>query len=384
MKLHEKSLELNITHELLNLADSWYWFLTDIPLWRYWRPRYRLPFLKNPKSVAGGFHITTEGRNDPSGQAGGGYDVMIKSGVGGHLLFIQYKLGVYSVAIPDPASTFATAPHEHYKFKINSTSTNQHFLLQNLAAGIGATRRNAVVYAFPLIADMSEMEQHSGSLVRRTKFISVADIDLEAVKNGVTITRNQEHNFRIDAVDLDRCELNYFYYYYYGIDRTPEVVADLIRTSFESKLSYYISEIRKNFEEYRLSAEYINAGLQQAFGQYIRYLLHYFETAPESLSRQVKNVLGNYIDKINQVEFAGYENRKHDLKIVNAVLVALAEFQSYFEQPFHTDDSGLVIVDEVPTFQPTFLIPMTADGISFTIDSTFNVEDVENISYLIV
>lgn len=39
MDFHEKSLELNITHELLNLADSWHWFLTGIPLWRYWRLR---------------------------------------------------------------------------------------------------------------------------------------------------------------------------------------------------------------------------------------------------------------------------------------------------------------------------------------------------------
>ncbi len=81
MEFHEKSLELNITHELLNLADSWYWFLTDIPLWRYWRPRYRLPFLKFPQSSSGGFHITTEGKNDPTGEAGGGYDVRIKTGV---------------------------------------------------------------------------------------------------------------------------------------------------------------------------------------------------------------------------------------------------------------------------------------------------------------
>ena len=75
MEFHEKSLELNITHEILNLADSWYWFLTDIPLWRYWRPRYRLPFLKFPKSTSGGFHITTEGKDDPTGNAGGGFDV---------------------------------------------------------------------------------------------------------------------------------------------------------------------------------------------------------------------------------------------------------------------------------------------------------------------
>src|SRR5690554_1039010 len=93
MKFQEKTLESNITHELLNLADSWYWFLTDIPLWRYWRPRYRLPFVKHPKSTSAGFHITTEGKDDPTGNAGGGFDIRIKAGFGKHLLFIQFKKG---------------------------------------------------------------------------------------------------------------------------------------------------------------------------------------------------------------------------------------------------------------------------------------------------
>ena len=340
--------------------------------------------MKHPKSTAGGFHITTEGNNDPTGEAGGGFDVRIKSGIGGHLLFIQYKKGDYSTAIPNPASTFAAAPHEHYKFKINSTSTNQHFLLRNLAAGVGNARGNAVVYAFPLIADMNEMEQYSGKLVRRTKFISITDIDLEAVRNGVTINMNQEHSFRIDAVDLDRCELNYFYFFYNGIDRTPEVIADLIRTSFESKLSYYIAEIRKNFDEYELAPEYINYGLQRAFGQYIRYLLHYFETSPNSLSQDVKQELSNYIDNINPTEFEDYENRVHDLKIVSTVLIALADFRSYFEQPFYIAEDGHIRADELPTYQTTFLIPINSDGLNFTIDGGFTVGEIENISYLIV
>jgi hypothetical protein len=59
MQFHEKTLELNPTHELLTLADSWYWFLTDISLWR---PRYRLPFLKVPKSTSGGFISPAKGR----------------------------------------------------------------------------------------------------------------------------------------------------------------------------------------------------------------------------------------------------------------------------------------------------------------------------------
>lgn len=386
MKFHEKSLELNITHELLSLVDSWYWFLSEIPLWRYWRPRYRLPFLNYPRSTAGGFHITSEGKSDPTGEEGGGYDVRIKTGLGGHLLFIQYKLGDLITTSPDPKSIFNKAPHEHFKFKINSTRTNQHFLLRDLANGIGQTKGNAVVYAFPLISNMAELESFAGKLIRRTKFISVVDIDLQASLNKVTITKNVEHNFRVGVDNMNRCEVNFFFFLFGGADRTPEIIADIIALSFQKTLVYYVQQIEKNYKRYSLYQGYIDEGLQRAFGQYLRHLLHYFEVSPSVLdefSRSLYNQFSSVGDTLE--EFAEYSNYQRDIEIISASFSALNTFRDYMFNPMKAKGKEFVVNLEVPRYEPTIFISAQGEnGYRVAFSNDYTLEDIEGVSYLVV
>lgn len=379
MKFHEKSLELNITRELLNLADSWYWFLTDIPLWRYWRPRYRLPFLKCPKSTAAGFHITTEGKKDSTGEAGGGYDVRIKTGVGGCLLFIQYKKGEFITISPDPKSEFAKSPHEHFKFEINSTKTNQHFVLRDLSNGIGKTNGNAVVYAFPLISNMAELEANAGKLIRKTKFISIADIDAQAKANSVVFNKGQEHNFRVGKSDMNRCEVNYFYLFFSGKDRTPEIIADIIAVKFQKTLSYFINSIEKNYRNYGLFEGYIPYGVQQSFIQYIRYLLHYFEVSPSKLNI---SFLNRYAPQFPQQEFSEYENSPRDIEILFAVANALSRFEEYINTLGERPEE--IFSKDIPKYNPEFLIPCDDDGIKIRFDEKVSTEVIESINYLTI
>lgn len=382
MEFHEKSLELNITHEILNLADSWYWFLTDIPLWRYWRPRYRLPFLRFPKSSSGGFHITTEGKNDPTGNAGGGFDVRIKTGIGGHLLFIQYKKGKLVTTSPTPSSEFHNPPHDHFKFKINSTSTNQHFVLQDLANGIGAQKGNAVVYAFPLIESMLDLEQNTGKLLRKTKFVSIADIDTQAVSNNVKIKKDKEHNFRIGKFDMSRCEVNYYYYFFNGADRTIEIITDIIAIKFQKTLSYFIKEIEKNYKKYSLHEEYIPYGLRQSFVQYTRYLLHYFEVSPKKIDISfINNDSNNYY---YEDEFDNYESSNRDVLILTSVFKALEKFETFINQI----DNGIpeqLFEQKVPQYETKFLIQNNNDnGFHIKFEERKTLEALEGINYLLI
>lgn len=380
MKFQEKSLESNITHELLNLADSWYWFLTDIPLWRYWRPRYRLPFVKHPKSTSGGFHITTEGKDDPTGTEGGGFDIRIKAGFGRHLLFIQFKKGVLCNTSPDPSSEFAKAPHDHYIFEINGTTTNQHFTLRNLANGIGGQKGNAVVYAFPLIKDMSELEANAGKLVRKTKFVSIADIDREATKAKVTFTKGQTHNFRVGTPDMNRCEMNYFFFFFNEKDRAPEIISDIITTSFQKTLRYYLKEIEKNYTDYELFEGYIPFGLKQAFMQYTRYLLHYFEVSPSKLNIPFLNRDGNYF---YQNEFEEYGNNERDVQILDSTFKALSPFEEFISNL--DGNPQRIFSEKIPSYEPAFLIPSYDDnGIAITFDEENSREVIEGISYLVM
>jgi len=380
MEFHEKSLELNITHELLNLADSWFWFLTDIPLWQYWRPRYRLPFLKIPKSTSGGFHITTEGKNDPTGNAGGGFDVRIKTGLGGYLLFIQYKKGDLITTSPDNNSEFAKQPHEHFKFKINSTSTNQHFVLRDLANGIGKKKGNAVVYAFPLIADMDELEANAGKLIRMTKFISIGDIDVQAITNNVAFKKGQEHNFLVGKFDMIRCEVNYFYYFFAGKDRSADIISDIIAIKFQKTLSYFLKAIEINYKKYGLFEEYIPYGIQQSFVQYTRYLLHYFEVSPTSLDI---SFLNRYTEYFYQDEFNEYENSQRDKDVLTSVFNALSDFEKFINSIERNPEK--VFRQEIPQYKPKFLIPGNGDnGIRIKFKGQISEEVVEGINYLVI
>ena len=382
MEFHEKSLELNITHEILNLADSWYWFLTDIPLWRYWRPRHRLPFLKFPKSTSGGFHITTEGKNDPTGNAGGGYDVRIKTGSGGHLLFIQYKKGELITTSPNPKSEFNKPPHDHFKFKINGTTTDQHFVLKDLANGIGKTKGNAVVYALPLIADMDELEANAGKLIRKTKFISIADIDSQAANQNpsVSFTKGKEHNFRVGKFDLNRCEVNFFFFFFHGKDRTPEIIADIITLKFQKALSYFLKTIETNYKKYDLFEDYIAYGLQQSFVQYARYLLHYFEVSPTKLDIPfMKNSNYNFYPD----EFNEYESSPRDIEILTAVFNALGEFEKFINSIDNNPEK--VIGKEIPQYDPRFLIQSEDEnGFNIKFEDQTSFDALESINYLVI
>lgn len=380
MKFQEKTLESNITHELLNLADSWYWFLTDIPLWRYWRPRYRLPFVKHPKSTSAGFHITTEGKDDPTGNAGGGFDIRIKAGLGKHLLFIQFKKGDLITTSPNPSSEFAKPPYDHYVFEINGTSTDQHFTLRKLANGVGKNKGNAVVYAFPLIKDMDDLEANAGKLIRKTKFISIADIDKEATKAKVTFTKGQAHNFRVGTSDMNRCEVNFFFFFFGSPDRTPEIIADIIAARFQKTLAYYLKEIERNYKSYGLFEGYIPFGLRQSFIQYTRYLLHYFEVSPTKLNIPFLN---GYRDYFYQNEFEEYGNAERDIQILNATFAELSPFEEFI---FKLDDNpDRIFSEQIPTYEPKFLIPSNGDnGINIEFNADDSEEVIESVNYLVL
>jgi hypothetical protein len=380
MEFHEKTLELNITHELLNLADCWYWFLTDIPLWRYWRPKQRLPFLKFPKSTSGGFHITTEGKDDPSGNAGGGFDVRIKTGLGGHLLFIQYKKGELVTKSPDPKSEFNKSPHDHFKFKINNKTTDQHFVLRNLANGIGKTKGNAVVYALPLIADMDELEANVGKLIRKTKFISIADIDSQAAaqKPSVSFTKGKDHNFRVGKFDLNRCEVNFFFFLFFGKDRTSEIISEVIAIKFQKTLSYYLKTIETDYKKYDFFEEYFPYRLQQSFFQYTRYLLHYFEVSPTKLDIPF---IKNNINYLYQDEFNEYESTPRDIEILTSVLNELSEFEKFISSIDNNPEK--IISKNIPQYEPKFLIKIENE-IIIKFEEQTSLEIIEGINYLIV
>ena len=365
MPFHEKSLELNITRELLNLSDSWYWFLMDLPLFRYWRPRYRLPFI-TPPAFAYGLHTNVEGKDDPSGEAGGGHDVRINSG--GHLLFVQYKKGTFEDLSTNAKSIFHIPPKEHYKFEINSTKTNQHLTLRNLSNGAGKNRGNAVVYAFPLIRDMEELSRHAGRLLSRTKFVSIKDIDILA--GATPIRAGEEHSFRISATNMNRCELNLLMLIYEAQDPTGSIIADTMALGFQKALKHCVPQIVVVYQENGLYDGYLAEGMSRAFAEYLRYILTYFQVSPSRLNAVAQNLLFRFIEPgWLSDEYFSYQGTGRDAEIVSAIFKSLSVFSDYMYNILDGNKANSFRVKPVPEYSPFIFVPIY-DGFSITFPSS--------------
>ena len=336
MNLHEKTLELNITHELLNLADSFYWHLTNITLWRYWEPSYD-HFRQNDykKSTAYGLHSSIEGIEHNTGEAGGGYDVKIKSGANESVIFIQYKKGVFSKKKPKKnkdgnESIFNVANTKYFKFKLNSTKSNQHFTLRKLSDNITKQNGNAVVYAFPLIKDITDLDNNAGKIIRLTKFISIKDIDEEATQQERPFEKHKKHCYRICADNMDRSELNYYYYYYYGFDSSTGIICDTIILGIQKALQNFIKNVNKSDEDFK--TKFIEI-LEKTIISYKNYILDYFEV-PTNFDISAYYNSGYYPYTTDQNEYPDSLTKKRDIGIVHEVieyLKSLSELLKDFE-----------------------------------------------------
>ncbi|MFH6951315.1 hypothetical protein ACHRV6_22700 [Flavobacterium sp. FlaQc-51] len=322
MNLHEKSLELNITHELLNLADSFNWHLTNITLWRYWEPSYD-HFRRNDykKSTAYGLHSNVEGKDDEKGNAGGGYDVKIKSGQNESVVFIQYKKGKYSETKPvsnedGNRSIFNVDNTKYFKFELNSTATNQHFKLRKLSDRITQQNGNAVVYAFPLIRDIPDLDNNAGKIIRRTKFISIKDIDAESVRVGRPFQLDDHHSYRICAQNMENSELNYYYYYYGGFDSSVGIICDTIILGIQKALQNFIKNVNASDEDFK--NKFIEI-LEKTISSYKNYIFDYFEVPINfDLLNYYKPRYYNY--ETNQNAYPDSLTKRRDIEIVYEVV----------------------------------------------------------------
>ena len=225
---------------------------------------------------------------------------------------------------------------------------------------------------------MAELELYAGKLVRKTKFISIADIELEASKAKIAFTKGQAHNFRVGTPDMNRCEVNYIFFLFKSPDRTPELIADIITTRFQKTLAYYLKEIEANYSSFGLFEGYIPSGLRQAFIQYTRYLLHYFEVVPEKLDIAFLN---GYRAYFYQNEFEGYDSSERDVQILNATFRELRPFEEYL---FRLNNDPLSMFDvPIPSYEPKFLIPSDENGINISFNNEDSQTVIESVNYLV-
>lgn len=376
----EKTLELNITHEILQLADSFWWFLQSNALRRHWHPHHRFPLIAPPKSFASGLHINLEGKK------GGGYDVCINSpsnfgGGNPRLLFMQFKAGVEKPFNTNTDSKFfgnSANPEIHIEFDINSnTKKDQHRLLQTLASNVG--NKNAVVYVFPRMVNIGQLQDNLGKLLSKTSFISIDEIDKKASDNNVTIDDGNAHKFRTCYNDYDKNEVNFFFFFF-GRQKKPggvlgEIFAvriyralNLLRENQNSAFPFVKRQITDALIRYLL-----NIGM--SFSIPFESIISFFNEFPYFKQHIERYFQSNPFQKyvVDQPASEWVED------IFSDILTEIAIYFAWVE----VNNTSEIYNSEIPNPPANFTVELKKEGFRFGLDTEEDQieEDLENILY---
>jgi len=306
-KINEKTFELNITNELLNLSKSFLWYLDHSPICHLHPRRAWADFLNQSVLFAEG--LTQEQENDP---ATGGYDVSINytlpNEIEGRLMFLQYKAGIRKKYSNKTASNFfrQTArlngrTPEHVMFTFNDAAEGvQHSTLRNLANRAGI-QSQSVMYVFPRITEKTDFNNKVGSLIYNSSFVPVIELDSQASNQTPPILINDgyTHKYRTSYDGLTS-EVNFFFFFFFYDDKViSQLLSELICIQIE-RVSKILIKQEKPFLDMFLDF------LSTSINRFVEYELKLFP------SKDI--IIGNVNSYIKKVE----ENLRSSRTIPNA------------------------------------------------------------------
>ncbi|NVK75102.1 MAG: hypothetical protein HWE24_16655 [Oceanospirillaceae bacterium] len=238
-EISEKTFELNITSELLNLSRE----ITIALFNKYFQfPNVcnsLLELFKSDTLFSVGLTQEQEARL--------GYDVAINDG-DKRVLFLQYKSGVEKKYSLNSESQFSANKQtclklrRHIAFGINNDSANrQHVVLRGLAQN-EIVKEYSVLYVFPRMTTMDELinAKERGGIWKQSSFVPVLDIDKQARDNGIApIESGIRHRYRTNYEGTNS-EVNYYYYYYYYSESyIQSLIAEVVLIQMERFYNKY-------------------------------------------------------------------------------------------------------------------------------------------------
>ena len=291
--INEKTFELNITNELLNLSKSFLWYMDHSPIKDLIATGVWPEFSNQTCLFANG--LTQEEEADPKK---GGYDVSINYALPGgqeaRMLFLQFKAGVkrkYSNVSGSAFEKSKGALAEHVCFTFNDAAGNtQHSTLRKLAEN-PKIQENSVLYVFPRITERDEFYKKIGSLRDYTSFVPVKEMDRQAAENeSVKIISDDPHKFRV-SYDGKTSEVNLLLLLLL-LDQgfVWNLLSELISIQIERLLKTFKRGNRKDLSE-------ILDGVSSATDVFFESLLYEID------SKNVKNYINNVREAINQDNF---------------------------------------------------------------------------------
>lgn len=258
-EINEKTFELNITNELLNLSKSFIWYLDHYHCFNFppmWDRNIISLFMNQATLFAEG--LTQE---EESNSLTGGYDVSInlnhQNDQERRLMFLQYKAGIRKSYSNKSVSKFyrQTATMEgrspeHALFTINNAANGtQHSTLRNLANS-GDIKPQSVIYVFPRITEKAEFKNKVGNLIPNSSFVPVLEIDNQAFVQtpSISIKDGCPHKYRTSYDGLTS-EVNFFFFFFFYDNLIiSELLSELICIQIERFANILIKQNRPELE----------------------------------------------------------------------------------------------------------------------------------------
>lgn len=235
-EINEKTFELNITNELLNISKSFFYYMLDFPVRSLMSENAWFNFFTSNTFFAEG--LTQAQETNPQT---GGYDVSINynsnNGTTGRLLFLQFKSGTHAEYCMNINSQFhrsTSIDKKHIIFHFNDAANNtQHSTLRNLANKV-EIEPDSVLYVFPRITKKSDLINNNGNLLAVTSFVPVLEIDRQAQRQNPPIQINNDpHKYRT-SYDGNISEVNLlFFLFKYNDKILSNLVSELICVQLE-------------------------------------------------------------------------------------------------------------------------------------------------------
>lgn len=245
-EINEKTFELNITSELLNISKSFIYYMLDLPVHHLMSENEWFDFFSSNTLFAEG--LTQAQETNPQT---GGYDVSINynsnNGTTGRLLFLQYKSGTHSEYCMNSSSRFYGSrnyKNPHIIFHFNDAANNtQHSTLRSLANKV-EIEADSVLYVFPRIIKKSDLFNNNGSLLAITSFVPVLEIDRQANRQNPPVQINNDpHKYRT-SYDGNFSEVNLlFFLFEYDNRILSNLVSELICVQLER---FFRASVEKN------------------------------------------------------------------------------------------------------------------------------------------
>jgi hypothetical protein len=299
-EINEKTFELNITNELLNLSKSFIWYLDHINCMNY-------PVKLNREIVSRFFSqavLFAEGltqEEEESNPSSGGYDVSISyshpNGNEGRLMYLQFKAGVKKKYSHRKSSHFLrqTAHNdgrspEHVMFTFNDAAMGtQHSTLRKLANSTNINP-NSVLYVFPRITEKRDFKSKVGNLIPNSSFVPILEIDNQAAGQvpPITIIDGAAHKFRTSYDGLTN-EVNfYFFSFEYDNKIISEILSELICIQIERLIKLLL---KQRIADFVLLLEDLKNGI----AKFIELELKFYPS-----SQLITKTVNQYIDSIGK------------------------------------------------------------------------------------